>query len=222
MLVAQIPFNVRVANDIVRLHGSREQMVDALRKVAGVSDKTANSLLQAYPNGEGLSEASFDALVHLGATARQAERIQAAFALSRLCDAACRDKLRARVLRQPSDVADFIRTMIGRKPQEYFVILMLNSRQRVIEAQVIGIGSLAQVDVHPRELFRPAIRLGAHSVIVAHNHPSGDPEPSDSDVQLTHRMAEAGLLVGIPVLDHVVVTPHDSVSLAQLGLVPGT
>ncbi len=99
---------------------------------------------------------------------------------------------------------------------------MLNSRQRVIEAQVIGIGSLAQVDVHPRELFRPAIRLGAHSVIVAHNHPSGDPEPSDSDVQLTHRMAEAGLLVGIPVLDHVVVTPHDSVSLAQLGLVPGT
>jgi DNA repair protein RadC len=220
MLIATIPFNTRVANDMVRLHGSQEQMLEALRGAGGVSQSTAERILQAYPNGEGLSEASFDALIHLGATKKQAERIHAAFALTRLCDSACRAKLRGRSLRAPPDVADFIREMIGRKGQEYFVVLLLNARQRVIEAQVVAIGSLAQVDVHPREVFRPAVRLGAHSIILGHNHPSGDAAPGDADIDLTRRMVEVGKLQGVPVLDHVVVAPHDHVSLAELGLLP--
>jgi DNA repair protein RadC len=78
---------------------------------------------------------------------------------------------------------------------------------------------MAQVDVHPRELFRPCIREGIHSVILAHNHPSGDCEPSEADVELTKRMCEVGRLVAIPVLDHLIVTDSEHCSLAALGFV---
>ena len=96
MLIAHIPFNTRVANNIVRLHGTHEQMFDALRKMSSVSEKTATRILEAYPDGEGLDDASADALIHLGATQKQAERIHQGFALTRLCDLACRTKLRTK------------------------------------------------------------------------------------------------------------------------------
>ena len=124
-------------------------------------------------------------------------------------------------LRQPTDAASFARAELKGSTQENFVVLGLDSRQRVRLVRTVGIGSLAQVDVHPRELFRPLIRAGTHAVILVHNHPSGDPEPSEADVELTHRMAEVGRLVGIPVLDHLVVTDNDFCSLAALGLLSG-
>lgn len=124
-------------------------------------------------------------------------------------------------LRQPADAAQFARAHLRGATQEHFVVLGLDSRQRVRFVRTVGLGSLAQVDVHPRELFRPLIRAGIHSTILVHNHPSGDPEPSEADVELTHRMAEVGRLVGIPVLDHLVVTDADHCSLAALGLLPG-
>lgn len=121
-------------------------------------------------------------------------------------------------LRQPADAAGFARAELKGSTQEHFIVLGLDSRQRVRLVRTVGIGSLAQVDVHPREVFRPLIRAGIHAVILVHNHPSGDPEPSEADVELTHRMAEVGRLVGIPVLDHLVVTDGDHCSLAALGL----
>ena len=123
-------------------------------------------------------------------------------------------------LRHPSDAAGFVRGELRGKTQEHFVLIGMDSRQRVMLFRTVGVGSLAQVDVHPRELFRPCIRNGVHAVILAHNHPSGDPEPSEADVELTRRMAEVGKLVGIPVLDHLVVTDDDFCSLAALGLLP--
>ncbi len=124
-------------------------------------------------------------------------------------------------LRQPDDVAVFVRGKLRGKTQENFVLIGLDARQRVCTFRTVGIGSLSQVDVHPRELFRSCIREGVHSVILAHNHPSGDPEPSESDISLTHRMVEVGKLVGIPVLDHLVITDDDFRSLSALGLLSG-
>lgn len=220
MMVVSIPIHARAKNELVRLHGSEQQMIDAIRKVGNVSEKTAKRILEAYPRGEGLAVASTNALIRLGATEKQAERIHGAFALSRLCDEACQARLRKMKIRAPEDVASFVRGLIGRQEREHFLVLLLDARQRVIEAEVIHIGSLAQVDVHPREIFRPAVRLGAHSIILAHNHPSGDADPSDADIHLTQRMVDVGKTQGIPVLDHVVVTPLRSSSLAALGLVP--
>ncbi len=127
----------------------------------------------------------------------------------------------AHALRGPDDVARWARATLGNLPQENFVAIGLDARQRVRSVRTIAIGSVAQVDVHPREVFRDLIAAGLHSCIVVHNHPSGEPEPSQSDVDLTRRLADVGRIVGIPLLDHLVVTGTRSCSLAAMGLVPG-
>ncbi len=125
-------------------------------------------------------------------------------------------------LRGPDEVARFARASFGDAPQETFVVLGLDARARVRLVRTVAIGSVAHVDVHPREVFRPLVRAGVHSAIAVHNHPSGEPEPSGADIELTRRLAEVGRLLGIPLLDHLVVTRTRSVSLAALGIVPGT
>ena len=86
--------------------------------------------------------------------------------------------------------------------------------------ETVAIGSVSSVEVHPREVFRPMVRAGLHSVIAVHNHPSGDPSPSEADLELTRRLADVGVLLGIPLLDHLVVTATEVVSMAALGLLP--
>lgn len=122
-------------------------------------------------------------------------------------------------VRGPDDVARFCRAMWGDAPQETFCVLGLDARQRVRLVRRVAIGSIAQVDVHPREVFRPLVAAGCHAAIVAHNHPSGEPDPSESDIELTRRLAEVGRVVGIPVLDHLVVTRTRAVSLAAMGVI---
>jgi DNA repair protein RadC len=124
-------------------------------------------------------------------------------------------------LRGPDEVARFARATFGDASQETFVVLGLDARARVRLVRTIAIGSVSHVDVHPREVFRPLVRAGMHTAIAVHNHPSGEPEPSQADVELTRRLAEVGRLLGIPLLDHLVVTRTRSVSLAALGVVPG-
>lgn len=124
-----------------------------------------------------------------------------------------------RPLHRPTDVADFLHATYRGACQEQFMVLGLDARQRVRLVRTVATGSLSQVDVHPRELFRPLVRAGTHSVILVHNHPSGEPRPSDADLQLTRRMAEVGELLGIPVLDHLVIAGTECVSMAALGLV---
>ncbi|MEM6293001.1 MAG: DNA repair protein RadC [Myxococcota bacterium] len=121
-------------------------------------------------------------------------------------------------LRSPSDVGAYVRARLGDAPTEQFWVLGLDARQRVSRIECVAIGSLASVDVHPREVFRPLVRAGVHSLIAVHNHPSGDPTPSDADVELTRRLADVGALVGIPLLDHLVVTRTRAVSMAEMGL----
>ncbi|MEM9453950.1 MAG: DNA repair protein RadC [Myxococcota bacterium] len=124
----------------------------------------------------------------------------------------------ARALEGPADVAEFLRGSIGASTQETFLVLGLDVRQRLQVIRTIAVGSLASVEVHPREVFRPLVQAGVHAVILVHNHPSGEPEPSEADVILTHRMAGVGDLLGIPVVDHLIVTREAIASLAQLGL----
>lgn len=123
-------------------------------------------------------------------------------------------------LQDPNGAAAAIRAAIPPfAEQEHFVVLLLNTRQRILSARVIGVGTINKVEVHPREIFRDAVRMSAHAIILGHNHPSEDPTPSDADTDLTRRMVAAGKLIGIPVLDHVIVTTTAHVSLAGIGLV---
>lgn len=118
-------------------------------------------------------------------------------------------------LRCARDVHRLLRPVVAGLNKEVFWALALDARHRLLRQLRIAEGSLLSVDVHPREVFRPLIRLGAAAAILVHNHPSGDPQPSPDDLELTRRLQQVGQLTGIPVLDHVVITPADFQSLAD-------
>ena len=97
------------------------------------------------------------------------------------------------------------------------MVLLLDGRHRVLGEEIVSLGTLTASLVHPREVFRPAIRASAAALILVHNHPSGDPEPSPEDRTVTERLASAGDLLGVPVLDHVVVAERGFRSLRDDG-----
>ena len=116
------------------------------------------------------------------------------------------------------EVADFLRQKIGKEKKEHFFILMLDSRNRLIKDMDISIGILNANLIHPREVFKEVIDNSAASIILAHNHPSGDPEPSSEDVAITRRLEEAARIFDIEILDHVIVTRDTFVSLKEQNL----
>ncbi|KPK65141.1 MAG: DNA repair protein RadC [Planctomycetes bacterium SM23_32] len=105
--------------------------------------------------------------------------------------------------------------------KEHFLALLLDTKHRILREQEVAVGSLNESVVHPREVFKPAIRESAAKVIFVHNHPSGNPEPSPQDRRLTARLCEAGRLVGIHVLDHLIVGEEGYFSFAEHGLLDG-
>jgi DNA repair protein RadC len=114
-------------------------------------------------------------------------------------------------IRGPEDVERLLRPLKVAK-RETFKIVMLNARHEVQSIETIAIGSLNASIVHPREVFRPAIINAAASIILVHNHPSGDPEPSEEDLSITRRLRDVGELVGVQVLDHVIIAKRACVS----------
>lgn len=121
-------------------------------------------------------------------------------------------------VRSAADVAALLGPAMRAGQQEAFVAVLLDVKQRVVATTLVSLGTLDCSLVHPRDLFRPALRASAASVILAHNHPSGNPEPSPEDLAPTRRLADAGRLLGIPVADHVIVGDGRYVSLAERGL----
>lgn len=119
-------------------------------------------------------------------------------------------------VRGPDDVLGHVRDLV-RARREHFVVLLLNARHEMERREVVSIGSLNASIVHPREVFLPAIVHSAASVVLVHNHPSGDPEPSEEDLSITRRLVQVGDLVGIGVLDHVIVAARGVVSLRARG-----
>lgn len=117
-----------------------------------------------------------------------------------------RAKRAPEAMRGPSDIAAFMRRAVTDDAREHFVAIYLDGRHRAVAHQVVSIGTATASLVHPREVFQPAIMLGACAVVVAHNHPSGDPSPSREDREITERLAQAGKLLGIPLLDSIVWT----------------
>ena len=108
------------------------------------------------------------------------------------------------LLTTPSEVAAYLEE-IKNAAQECFIVITLNTKNRAIRKHLVSIGTLNSTLVHPRECFRPAILDGAAAIIVAHNHPSGDPSPSSEDIKVTRQLIRAGEIMGIKVLDHVIV-----------------
>lgn len=122
--------------------------------------------------------------------------------------------------RSSRQVHDHLARLWSGETREHFCLLLLDIRHRLIRDCVISIGSLTASIVHPREVFRPAVIHSAAAVILAHNHPSGDPDPSAEDLRVTHRLYRCGQWLGIPVLDHVICGRGDWCSLRESAMGP--
>jgi len=118
----------------------------------------------------------------------------------------------------PKDVWNELKDIRDNK-KEHFVIFFLDSRNQEIKREIISVGSLNANLVHPREVFEPAVRHLAAQIILAHNHPSGDPEPSEDDLVVTKRLIEAGKILGIEVVDHVIISNLNSFSFKEKKLI---
>ena len=117
----------------------------------------------------------------------------------------------------PTDVKRYLQLQLAEREQEVFSAMFLDTRHRLIEFKEMFYGTIDGASVHPREVVKLALKLNAAAVIFAHNHPSGVAEPSQADIQITGRLKSALALVDVRVLDHIVVTVDDTVSLAQRG-----
>ena len=122
------------------------------------------------------------------------------------------------LLNTPYLAKDYLREKIGKENKEHFVVMYLDSRDRVVTDDV-SIGILNASIIHPREVFQKAILKNASQVIFGHNHPSGDEKPSEDDIAITKRLIEAGKIIGIKVLDHIIVTKNNCSSLKEFGVV---
>jgi DNA repair protein RadC len=123
-----------------------------------------------------------------------------------------------RVISTPEEVAELIRPMAMGLHREHFWSVMLNTKNHLLKVAEISVGSLNASIVHPRELFKEAVKVSAASVVVVHNHPSSDVTPSGADISLTRRLVKAGDVLGIEVLDHMVIGGDEHASLRDLGL----
>lgn len=173
----------------------------------------AEGILKKYPDGK-LATLSFSDLKKIrGIGPAKACALVAAIALIRRWIGP-EDGLPA--IESPQDAADQV-PELRRAKKEHFVALYLNARNQLVAKETVSVGTLTANLVHPREVFQPAVAHSAASVIVVHNHPSGDPSPSEEDVVLTARLKEAGELMGIALLDHVIIGDKKPVSLRQAG-----
>lgn len=177
----------------------------------------AARLLKQCGGLRGLVDMSLHQLTELkGIGEAKALQIQAGVELGRrLARSAMSDAV---IIRSPHDVAALLSEDLRYLQKEHFVCLFLNTKNHVIAQETLSMGSLNASIVHPREVFRAAIKRSSASIICVHNHPSGDPTPSPEDVQITERLVQAGEIVGIEVLDHVIIGDQRFVSLKELGL----
>ena len=181
--------------------------ISELLALLGVKDPAA--LLSKYPDGA-LSAATLADLVASCGT-RAGRVVYAALTVSKRLTQHCG------IFLKPQDIWDTLRDIREHK-KEHFVVFYLDTRNQEIKRDIVSIGTLNYNLVHPREVFEPAIRNLSAGIIVAHNHPSGCLEPSDEDLSLTKRLVQAGKLLGIEVLDHVIVTCDGYMSFKQKSL----
>ena len=179
---------------------------------------TSQKLLSRFGSLKGVADASIEELIQTrGIGPAKAAQIKAALELSKRLEADFDEKPKP-VIKSPGDMAALMRSKLKGKKKEHFWVLCLDTRNGLIGDKLVSIGSLDTSIVHPREVFKEAVSASAASVIFVHNHPSGDPEPSKEDIELTKRLVKAGEIIGIDVLDHIIVCDKSYLSLKAKNL----
>lgn len=188
--------------------GSREATALELASLVMARFKSLRSLVDATV--EELSEVK-------GVGPAKASQVKAALELARRLSQF--SDLPRPVIKSPDDAAGLVMEEMRHLDREHFRALLLNTRNQVIGMDKVSVGTLNSSTVHPRELFRNAIKRSAAAVILVHNHPSGDPTPSREDLDITGRLCEAGKIIGIEVLDHIIIGDNKFTSFKAKGLI---
>jgi len=178
----------------------------------------AQRMLDHFDGIQGIEDASVEQLREVrGIGLSKACQIKAAFELANRCNKSGKEGKNP-LIKTPEDAYNVLKGRARGEKKEHFWALLLNTRNRLIRSQEISIGSLDTSIVHPRELFREAIAASASSMIIAHNHPSGNPEASQDDIKLSKRLLEVGEITGIDVIDHIIIGDGRYISLKREGL----
>lgn len=176
----------------------------------------AEQLLVSYQDLRGLAKASLVEIAECpGIGQAKAVQLKAAFELGRRVLSGNPYELPQ--IRKPEEVFALLKAGFQDLDREHFKVIHLNTKNHVLKIETAAIGILSSSPVHPREVFKEAIRMSSAGLILAHNHPSGDPSPSQDDLLLTTRLYQAGELLGIQVLDHVIFGDNRYVSLKERG-----
>lgn len=215
-LLGQLPLRERPAERLYAVGSGALSLTELLAAIIGGAHQleTAQTLVTRW--GTALPQVDQAELEQVAGVGRQtAARIKAALELGqRLAHQIAEERYQIRV---PQDAANILIPLIGYQEQEHFVVLYLDTRNHVIDREVLYKGTLNTTLVRPAEVFRGAIRRQCASIVVAHNHPSTNPEPSPEDVALTRLLVETGKALEVTVLDHVVVGGNRFVSLRERG-----
>jgi len=222
--IHDLPLAERPRERLLRLGPEALSIQELLALILGRGIKgesvmvTAQQLLSRFGDLQSIANSSLEELCQVkGIGLAKASQITAAFELGRRLET-YPEKGKA-IVRSPENVLNEVRSKLKGRKKEHFLTLFLDTRNQVLGVASVSVGSLDSSLAHPREVFKEAISANAASVIFVHNHPSGDPQPSEDDIKLTRRLVEAGNIVGIEVLDHVIVADKAFASLKGMKLI---
>lgn len=194
-----------------------------LKELVSLKEETIQNLKESFGDDlQLLQNATTLELMKLGCTKSQTNKLLAIVAMSKKWNSF--DWNKKNILCGPEDIVAYMKPTLQGKEQEEFWVIMLNTKNAVIGKKMITKGLVDRAMIHPREVFRTAIKEGCNRIILTHNHPSGDPTPSEHDIQSTRMLVSASRVIGIEILDHVVLGKpsanqlREYVSFRELGL----
>ncbi len=220
--IQQLPEEERPRERLMRAGAESLSTTELIAIILGSGSKTkpilqlAHEIVARFGGLHQLAEATLTELLEIkGIGLAKAIQLKAAFNLGmRASRQVIKPKYR---IEHPSHAYYLIKDELEHEKREFFVVILQDTKGYVICHEIVSIGSLSQTLVHPREVFYPAIRHKAASLIVAHNHPSGDPTPSQQDWEMTKKLVEVSHLINIPLHDHLIIGQQRYISLRQQG-----
>jgi len=219
MQLKSLPLHERPRERLIRYGVDALSSIELLAILLGSGTKTRSvldlsaDLLAHFSSLEALSRATLAELQEVkGIGIAKAIQLKAAFALI-----SKKEESEPPLIDSPDALYALVRPLLEGQSVEMLVLVLRDIKQRLIHREILSKGTLTNLLLHPREVFHAAIHHRAHSLLIAHNHPSGDPTPSSLDYQMTRQLEEVGKLVGIPLIDHLIVGKNRYVSLAKQG-----